>query len=440
MFCLGRRLEKAQVRRPVRGVLNRFHVPRGTKEPSCRFHFLAPRAPAASSVHLCASIHRLHLTCTSAPPPPSAATSPIPPAPKLPAPACSLLSNGTVVAISSLHARRQLPDHYRLRGRFFLVVAANSFRQLQTPDFYAGQFDSIERNVVLEPAWVRESIVVTATGTPTPAAANQCRHHVLGPLDLLAQTDLVESAALGARHIRRAIRPARRGHVAVRPRRQLRMPTKYCSMASMPAISAVNLISASSPPQRSKRRSLSRARFQSLRRRCSQRRRQSHHAARHHQLSLTTFPGRRWKLPYFARRAPDLPARTRGSTTSAHPVGCRPPTTLPNDEYHLGTGAANLGWAPNATTQIRGTVHYGVDATGVPNAWDFYHVADNATQKDQDIYRQRLHRQPDHGRLSQRCPLRINAQARTDAICGSVRNSGSPTRTIVSAPVLSAIP
>ena len=39
---------------------------------------------------------------------------------------------------------------------------------MQTPDFYAGQFDSIERNVVLEPAWVRESIVVAATGTPTP--------------------------------------------------------------------------------------------------------------------------------------------------------------------------------------------------------------------------------------------------------------------------------
>ena len=45
---------------------------------------------------------------------------------------------------------------------------AKSFRQLQTPDFYAGQFDSIERNLVLEPAWVRESIVVTATGVPTP--------------------------------------------------------------------------------------------------------------------------------------------------------------------------------------------------------------------------------------------------------------------------------
>ena len=59
---------------------------------------------------------------------------------------------------------------------------------------------------------------------------------------------------------------------------------------------------------------------------------------------------------------------------------------LPMDEFHVGTAAANLGWALNGATHIRGTVHYGVAATGVPNAWDFYHVADDATEKDQDIF------------------------------------------------------
>ncbi len=59
---------------------------------------------------------------------------------------------------------------------------------------------------------------------------------------------------------------------------------------------------------------------------------------------------------------------------------------LPNDEYHVATSAANLGWALSGTTQIRATLHYGVDATGVPNAWDFYHVADDATEKDQDLF------------------------------------------------------
>ena len=80
----------------------------------------------------------------------------------------SLVSNGKVVAssVSSSDGSFQLTTG--TPGRFFLVVTAKSFRQLQTPDFYAGQFDSIERNLVLEPAWVRESIVVTATGVPTP--------------------------------------------------------------------------------------------------------------------------------------------------------------------------------------------------------------------------------------------------------------------------------
>ena len=58
---------------------------------------------------------------------------------------------------------------------------------------------------------------------------------------------------------------------------------------------------------------------------------------------------------------------------------------LPNDEYHVATTAANLGWALNSNTQVRATLHYGVDAVGNPNAWDFYHVADNATEKDQDL-------------------------------------------------------
>jgi vitamin B12 transporter len=48
-----------------------------------------------------------------------------------------------------LHGRRQLSDSDRDEGRFFLVVSAKSFRQLETPGFYAGRLDNVERNVVL---------------------------------------------------------------------------------------------------------------------------------------------------------------------------------------------------------------------------------------------------------------------------------------------------
>jgi iron complex outermembrane receptor protein/vitamin B12 transporter len=59
---------------------------------------------------------------------------------------------------------------------------------------------------------------------------------------------------------------------------------------------------------------------------------------------------------------------------------------LPKDEYHAATTSANLGWQLNGSTQIRATLHYGVDATGVPNAWDFYHISDSATEKDQNLF------------------------------------------------------
>ena len=43
LWSLGRWLKEAQVRRPVRGVFNRFPVPRGTKEPSCQLPAFRPR-------------------------------------------------------------------------------------------------------------------------------------------------------------------------------------------------------------------------------------------------------------------------------------------------------------------------------------------------------------------------------------------------------------
>ena len=82
-----------------------------------------------------------------------------------------LISNGSVVGSAVSGADGSFQVMTGLRGRFFMVVSATKFRQLETPGFYAGQLDNIERNIVLEPEWVHESIVVTATGTPTKISA-----------------------------------------------------------------------------------------------------------------------------------------------------------------------------------------------------------------------------------------------------------------------------
>ncbi|MGC2163253.1 MAG: carboxypeptidase regulatory-like domain-containing protein, partial [Silvibacterium sp.] len=83
-----------------------------------------------------------------------------------------------------------------IEGRFYLVVTGQTFRQLETPGFYAGRFDNLEHNLVLEPAWVHESIVVAATGTPTPQPQTSAATSVLGPQDIELRDDLVSALRL----------------------------------------------------------------------------------------------------------------------------------------------------------------------------------------------------------------------------------------------------
>jgi iron complex outermembrane receptor protein/vitamin B12 transporter len=102
----------------------------------------------------------------------------------------SLLSNGKVVGAGVSTADGSFQILTGTTGRFYLVVTAKSFRQVETPGFYAGALDNVERNIVVEPEWVRDSIVVTATGTPTPQAQTSAATSVLGPIDLSLQDNL----------------------------------------------------------------------------------------------------------------------------------------------------------------------------------------------------------------------------------------------------------
>jgi vitamin B12 transporter len=297
----------------------------------------------------------------------------------------ALVSKGQVVASSVSGADGSFTLTSGASGRFFLIVTAASFRQLQTPDFYAGQFDSIERDVVLEPEWARESIVVTATGTPTPQPQTSSATTVLSALDLELRDDFVSVLRLmpGTFVVQSGERGAQtslfvRGGdsddskilvdgddagdlggqfdfgtlatTAVESAEVYRGPDS--SLYGADADSGV--VSLTTPHGTTS--------FPSL---------IFHGEAGNFYTSdeELDLSGARGKFDY-------LGAASWLQTSNS----------LPNDEYHLGTAAANIGWSPNGTTQIRGTAHYGLDATGEPNAWDFYQVADNATLKDQHLY------------------------------------------------------
>jgi vitamin B12 transporter len=76
-------------------------------------------------------------------------------------------------------------------GRFTVFITAPGFHQLEVPAFYAGPGDSVERNLVMEPEWVHQSIVVTATGTPTPQQQTPTETTVLDLLDLARREDFI---------------------------------------------------------------------------------------------------------------------------------------------------------------------------------------------------------------------------------------------------------
>ncbi|MGB7188918.1 MAG: carboxypeptidase regulatory-like domain-containing protein, partial [Acidobacteriaceae bacterium] len=82
----------------------------------------------------------------------------------------ALVQNGQVVLSAVSHADGSYQLSNGSSGQFYVLAAGKSFRQVATKAFYGGALDSVEQNIVLEPEWVRQSIVVTATGTPTPQA------------------------------------------------------------------------------------------------------------------------------------------------------------------------------------------------------------------------------------------------------------------------------
>ena len=365
------------------GVRTRFHVPRGTKEPSCRASISCPHFPAVgcdmqsqpfssfilATISQAASVRGVVTDGTGA---------------KVTGASVSLVSNGTVVAssVSSSDGSFQLTTGSA--GRFFLVVTAKSFRELQTPDFYAGQFDSIERNLVLEPAWVRESIVVTATGVPTPQPQTSEATTVLSTIDLALRTDFASVLRLMP-----GTEVAQEGQMGAQTSLFVRGGASNDNKILLDGVDAGDLGSQfdfgplsttafeSAEVYRGPDSSLYGA------------------GADSSVVSLTT-PHGTTSFPslLFEGDAGNLfTSREQLQIAGAHKkldyLGAfswlQTANDLPNDEYHVATAAANLGWALNSNTQIRATLHYGVDAVGNPNAWDFYHVADNATEKDQDI-------------------------------------------------------
>jgi len=299
--------------------------------------------------------------------------------------AVALLNDGTIVANAVSGADGSFELLTGFTGRFYIVVSAKSFRQLETPGFYAGQLDSIERDVVLEPEWVRESIVVTATGMPTPQPQTSAATDVLGPVELATRADMVSPLRLmpGTSSVQIGQRGSQSSLF-------IRGGNSDDNEVLLDGVSITDLGGrfdfGSHATTALERAEVYRGPNSNL----------YGAGAASGVVSITTPRGTTSFPSFFLSgdggnfNTMHQEAELAGAHNKLDYLGAfswfQTANSLPNDEYHNATSAGNFGWQPNASTQLRGTVHYGVAATGVPNAWNFYLVTDQATQKDQDLY------------------------------------------------------
>ncbi len=270
-------------------------------------------------------------------------------------------------------------------GQFYILAGGTTFRELTTGSFYGGELDAVEQNVVLEPAWVRQSIVVTATGVPQPQAQVSASVSVINKLDFINRAEMVDPLRqvpgfdvvqtgqrggvtsvfirggnsdsnkvlldgitiedIGGRFDLSTVSSTGVAHVEA-----YRGPNSVLWGSD----AAAGLIGFYTPHGTTPFPSLlyegDAGSFGTYR-------------------NDVQLGGTFHKLDYYG---------TFGDFQTQNSVA--------NDEYHNITEAVNLGFAPTGTTSIRVTARNADIATGLPGAYAFYGMSNVGKQSDQDIF------------------------------------------------------
>jgi vitamin B12 transporter len=273
-------------------------------------------------------------------------------------------------------------------GRFYVLASGISFRQLATESFFGGRFDGVEQNIVLEPEWVRESVVVTATGVPQPqaqvsgavteltAADFGNRASLSDPLRQVPGVNVVQTGQWGGEtslFIRGGSSTANRvvmdgvpvediggrfdfGNVATTGIQDVEV-YRGPNTVLYGSDAAAGVVAVTTP-----RGSTS---FPSLLYEGDA----GNFGTYRNQAQLA---GMKRKLDYYA------------GASSLYTQNA-----MPGDSYHDNTGVTNLGWSLSAKTQIRLTGRGSDSATGLPSAnggYSFNVFPNDGKQLDQDTY------------------------------------------------------
>jgi iron complex outermembrane receptor protein/vitamin B12 transporter len=296
-----------------------------------------------------------------------------------------LMRSGSVAALAYVDANGAFELRSSESGRFTLLGQARGYLPGVSRDFYAGAVDVLEQNVVLSTDSVQQEMTVTATGLPTPLPQLTAPVGVI-PSDALAIAVGVTDA-LRQQPGSFVVQSGQMGGVTSLFLRGGNSTANLVTIDGMPAgdvggtfdfsgvsSTAVGKIDVLRGPDSAMYGTDAGAAVVAL---------ETPRGFSREPLlmysgeagSLYTYrnevmaSGTLERLDYFG-------AFSRLDSSN----------DLPHDAYHLGTEALNLGYGFNGNTQLRATLRNADAAVGVPGAWDFQGIADDAKQGDQDLY------------------------------------------------------
>lgn len=297
----------------------------------------------------------------------------------------ALVHDGHVVKTTKTRADGSYELISPLHGRFYVLAGGHSFRQMSTKSFYSGTLNDIRQDVTLEPAFVHQQVVVTATGTPTPqaqvsapvsaidAAQFANRAGIADALRQMPGVTVVQSGQRGAEtslFIHGGNSDANRVTLDGVPIEDLGGQFDYSQLGTtgiakaevyrgpdsvLYGADAAAGVVAFTTPQGS-------TSFPSLLYRGDA----GNFGTYRNEVQLG---GMRNTMDYYAAFS-DLQTKN----------------AIPADEYHRITSVANLGYNLSANTEIRVIVHQIDRATDLPGTYTFYGQSNDGKESDQDTF------------------------------------------------------
>ena len=270
-------------------------------------------------------------------------------------------------------------------GRFVLLTSSATFYPGIAQDFYGGSTDQITQNIVLEASSLKEEVTVTATGVPTPIEQSSSAVTLIPDLYLATTLGIADALRQSP-----GVDVVQQGQAGGVTSVFVRGGNSDANKVLIDGITAEDVggrfdfgtVSASGVTGLEIYRGPDSVLYGS--------------DAASSTIAFNTPRGSDLKpvLNYAGGAGNFHSYQNEGTVSGAYKRAdylggysrFDTSNSLPMDEYHSGTGFANLGYSLTATTPVRFTIRNVDSASGEPGAHDFYGISAAAKESDQDLY------------------------------------------------------